>query len=127
MGVCLDARPVMLIAALRPLRDLYSLEPAALHAMAKRVLKVETLDAVPRVPYGVVSSRHGKGALAQGAGGTADVALRNKEDGTEAYKQISVIWVRDMPAPRRVRASHTQSHRPAPARSGTAPPRRRPG
>ena len=28
------------------------------------VLKIETLAAVPRVPYGVVSSRHGKGALA---------------------------------------------------------------
>lgn len=34
------------------------------------VLKVETLSAVPRVPYGVVSSRHGKGAL----GRTASVA-----------------------------------------------------
>ncbi|MEQ3553081.1 acetamidase/formamidase family protein [Pseudonocardia nematodicida] len=29
------------------------------------VLKIETLAAVPRVPYGVVSSRHGKGALAR--------------------------------------------------------------
>ena len=29
------------------------------------VLKVETLEAIPRVPYGVVSSRHGKGALAR--------------------------------------------------------------
>ena len=28
------------------------------------VLKIETLEAIPRVPYGVVSSRHGKGALA---------------------------------------------------------------
>jgi acetamidase/formamidase len=28
------------------------------------VLKIETLEAAPRVPYGVVSSRHGKGALA---------------------------------------------------------------
>jgi len=27
------------------------------------VLKIETLEATPRVPYGVVSSRHGKGAL----------------------------------------------------------------
>jgi acetamidase/formamidase len=33
------------------------------------VLKVETLSAVPRVPYGVVSSRHGKGALARTADG----------------------------------------------------------
>lgn len=33
------------------------------------VLKIETLDATPRVPYGVVSSRHGKGALAATAAG----------------------------------------------------------
>ncbi|SDL17792.1 Acetamidase/formamidase [Nonomuraea maritima] len=33
------------------------------------VLKVEILSLVPRVPYGVVSSRHGKGALARAAGG----------------------------------------------------------
>jgi len=33
------------------------------------VLKIETLEAVPRVPYGVVSSRHGKGALALSAKG----------------------------------------------------------
>ena len=33
-------------------------------AMPGDVLKIETLEAVPRVPYGVVSSRHGKGALA---------------------------------------------------------------
>ncbi|MCK0175268.1 acetamidase/formamidase family protein [Mycolicibacterium sp. F2034L] len=34
------------------------------------VLKIETLETIPRVPYGVVSSRHGKGAL----GLTADKA-----------------------------------------------------
>jgi acetamidase/formamidase len=34
------------------------------------VLKIETLETIPRVPYGVVSSRHGKGAL----GMTADKA-----------------------------------------------------
>lgn len=39
------------------------------------VLKVETLSAEPRVPYGVVSSRHGKGALAQGPGGTAPAGI----------------------------------------------------
>jgi acetamidase/formamidase len=33
------------------------------------VLKIETLEAIPRVPYGVVSSRHGKGALARAANG----------------------------------------------------------
>jgi len=34
------------------------------------VLKVETLSALPRVPYGVVSSRHGKGALPRTADGS---------------------------------------------------------
>jgi acetamidase/formamidase len=33
------------------------------------VLKIETLSSLLRVPYGVVSSRHGKGALARQAGG----------------------------------------------------------
>ncbi len=33
------------------------------------VLKVETLSTLPRVPYGVVSSRHGKGALYRAADG----------------------------------------------------------
>lgn len=33
------------------------------------VLKIETLEATPRVPYGVVSSRHGKGSLAATASG----------------------------------------------------------
>jgi len=37
------------------------------------VLKIETLEATPRVPYGVVSSRHGKGALGiTGDGGAPD-------------------------------------------------------
>lgn len=35
------------------------------------VLKIETLEALPRVPYGVVSSRHGRGALALRPDGTA--------------------------------------------------------
>lgn len=35
------------------------------------VLKIETLEATPRVPYGVVSSRHGKGSLALTSDGTA--------------------------------------------------------
>ncbi|TYB47381.1 acetamidase [Nonomuraea sp. PA05] len=35
------------------------------------VLKVEMLSLLPRVPYGVVSSRHGKGALARAASGGA--------------------------------------------------------
>jgi len=33
------------------------------------VLKIQTLEAIPRVPYGVVSSRHGKGALARATDG----------------------------------------------------------
>jgi acetamidase/formamidase len=33
------------------------------------VLKIETLETTPRVPYGVVSSRHGKGSLAVTASG----------------------------------------------------------
>ncbi len=37
------------------------------------VLKVELLTALPRVPYGVISSRHGKGALAAGFVKTGDL------------------------------------------------------
>ncbi|WP_433275353.1 acetamidase/formamidase family protein [Pseudonocardia xinjiangensis] len=43
------------------------------------VLKVETLSAVPRVPYGVVSSRHGKGALARTADGGAPAGITVEE------------------------------------------------
>lgn len=43
------------------------------------VLKIETLSAVPRVPYGIVSSRHGKGALAQQAGGAAPAGITPAE------------------------------------------------
>ena len=39
------------------------------------VLKIETLAAVPRVPYGVVSSRHGKGALALQKGPAAPAGI----------------------------------------------------
>lgn len=39
------------------------------------VLKIETLEATPRVPYGVVSSRHGKGALAVSAKGEAPAGI----------------------------------------------------
>lgn len=40
------------------------------------VLKIETLEATPRVPYGVVSSRHGKGSLAAtSAGAPAGITL----------------------------------------------------
>jgi len=43
------------------------------------VLKIEILQAVPRVPYGVVSSRHGKGALARSADGGAPAGLTLEE------------------------------------------------
>ncbi|BBY49467.1 acetamidase [Mycolicibacterium arabiense] len=39
------------------------------------VLKIETLEATPRVPYGVVSSRHGKGALGVTAQGEAPAGI----------------------------------------------------
>lgn len=39
------------------------------------VLKIETLEATPRVPYGVVSSRHGKGALGITAEGGAPAGI----------------------------------------------------
>ncbi|MFE4955451.1 acetamidase/formamidase family protein [Streptomyces sp. NPDC056653] len=39
------------------------------------VLKIEILSLLPRVPYGVVSSRHGKGALARQAGGSAPAGI----------------------------------------------------
>lgn len=39
------------------------------------VLKIETLEATPRVPYGVVSSRHGKGVLARQADGSAPAGI----------------------------------------------------
>lgn len=40
-------------------------------AMPGDVLKVQVLSARPRVPYGIVSSRHGKGALARRPDGSA--------------------------------------------------------
>ncbi|GAA0935615.1 acetamidase/formamidase family protein [Pseudonocardia zijingensis] len=67
------------------------------------VLKVETLSAVPRVPYGVVSSRHGKGALARTSDGGAPAGITVDEvmpavatDGRasgdpQAYGNVSVF------------------------------------
>jgi len=43
------------------------------------VLKVETLSALLRVPYGVVSSRHGKGALARSRDGGAPAGITVEE------------------------------------------------
>ncbi|GLY02747.1 MULTISPECIES: acetamidase/formamidase family protein [Actinoplanes] len=39
------------------------------------VLKIEVLSALPRVPYGVISSRHGKGALPRLAGGAVPAGI----------------------------------------------------
>ena len=43
------------------------------------VLKIETLQAIPRVPYGVVSSRHGKGTLARTSDGGAPAGITPEE------------------------------------------------
>ncbi|MGE2731446.1 acetamidase/formamidase family protein [Mycolicibacterium vaccae] len=43
------------------------------------VLKIEILRSIPRVPYGVVSSRHGKGALARTADGAAPAGISLEE------------------------------------------------
>jgi acetamidase/formamidase len=43
------------------------------------VLKIETLQATPRVPYGVVSSRHGKGALSRSADGGPSAGITPEE------------------------------------------------
>lgn len=67
------------------------------------VLKVETLSLLPRVPYGVISSRHGKGALARTRSGGApdgitldEVMPPVAEDGRatgspEQYGNVSVF------------------------------------
>ncbi|NYI04122.1 acetamidase/formamidase family protein [Allostreptomyces psammosilenae] len=43
------------------------------------VLKVEPLSLMPRVPYGVISSRHGKGALARQSDGSAAAGITMAE------------------------------------------------
>jgi acetamidase/formamidase len=43
------------------------------------VLKVEMLSMLPRVPYGVISSRHGKGALPRLAGGAVPAGITEAE------------------------------------------------
>ncbi|WP_433832587.1 acetamidase/formamidase family protein [Actinoplanes sp. CA-015351] len=43
------------------------------------VLKIEVLSALPRVPYGVISSRHGKGALPRLAGGAVPAGITEAE------------------------------------------------
>jgi acetamidase/formamidase len=64
------------------------------------VLKIEPLSAMPRVPYGVISSRHGKGALAvqfsPDAGISAAEAMPRTPDGRSTkdplrYGNVSVF------------------------------------
>lgn len=65
------------------------------------VLKIEPLSALPRVPYGVISSRHGKGALSAGfanaAGGISTAeAMPQTPDGRPTgdprrYNNVSVF------------------------------------
>jgi acetamidase/formamidase len=43
------------------------------------VLKIKTLEATPRVPYGVVSNRHGKEALARTADRSASAGISIQE------------------------------------------------
>jgi acetamidase/formamidase len=43
------------------------------------VLKIEMLSLLPRVPYGVISSRHGKGSLARQAGGGPPAGITEAE------------------------------------------------
>jgi len=55
------------------------------------VLKVELLSAVPRVPYGVVSNRHGKGALPGEFPETPKPQADASAANPEAYHNVSVF------------------------------------
>lgn len=55
------------------------------------VLKVELLSAVPRVPYGVVSNRHGKGALPGEFPETPKPLANASAANPEAYHNVSVF------------------------------------
>jgi len=55
------------------------------------VLKVELLSAVPRVPYGVISNRHGKGALPGEFPETAKPAQGASAANPGAYNNVSVF------------------------------------
>lgn len=59
-------------------------------AMPGDVLKVEILRIEPRVPYGVISNRHGKGALPNAFPKTA-AAKRPSPEHPESYGNISVF------------------------------------
>lgn len=80
------------------------------------VLKIETLEATPRVPYGVVSSRHGKGSLAVTADGTAPAGISLDEvmppvasDNRTMAVQPSTVRALANSAPLRGRAAHGKS------------------
>ncbi|WP_370662867.1 acetamidase/formamidase family protein, partial [Massilia timonae] len=55
------------------------------------VLKVELLSAVPRVPYGVVSNRHGKGALPGEFPETPKPLANASAANPSAYHNVSVF------------------------------------
>lgn len=55
------------------------------------VLMVETLELRPRVPYGVISSRHGKGALAGEFPETAKPDPAASAERPELYRNISIF------------------------------------
>lgn len=54
------------------------------------VLKIETLNLTPRVPYGVISSRHGKGAL-PGEFPENDAPQSDSSDYSELYNNVSIF------------------------------------
>lgn len=55
------------------------------------VLKVETLSLLPRVPYGVISSRHGKGALPGEFPANAGPLTGASQEHPDRYNNVSVF------------------------------------
>lgn len=60
-------------------------------AVAGDVLKVETLGIVPRTGYGVISNRHGKGALPGEFPETPEPAADASADNPDAYNNVSIF------------------------------------
>jgi acetamidase/formamidase len=54
------------------------------------VLKIETLGLIPRVPYGIISSRHGKGAL-PGEFPENDAPQGGSSDQPDLYNNVSIF------------------------------------
>ena len=81
------------------------------------VLKIEPLSALPRVPYGVISSRHGKGALsasfATAAGGITSAEVMpatpdgRADEGPAAVRQRLGVH----PGPRRLAGARARTCR----------------